>query len=257
MTIFLKRQTYRTLLFLMFAALSMSHLYAQNTPKKRQIFIIPFENRRDTFDRIEDAGKKWFDLNKKTDKSDETQYKYVRAKPSPSGSSVIIIVQRTWTDRAGVGGALKPKKETDDPEEAWTNIDIDSAENRGLGRTLEIKNKSEADKFEGGAMGVAMSLDSNNKLVPILRYDNKNKRGRQFIKFDGVEGNTLIDRKLNVTTFNKSIDQVQRADEALKQNTAYSVRYEVPANRVAAMKKLLMKAGVANNPRITVAAVKP
>jgi len=257
MTLFLKRQSDRTVLFLMFAALSMQPVYAQNSPKKRKIFIFPIESRRDTFDTMEDAGKRWFDLNKKTAKGDETQYKYLRAKPTPSGSSVIIIVQRTWINRAGIGGALQPKKETDDPEEVWTSIDIDSVDNRGAGRTLERKNKSEADNFEGGAMGVAMSLDSNNKLVPVLRYDNKNPKGRRFIKFDGIEGNTLIDRKLNVTTHKKSIDQVQRADEALKQNTNYNVRYEVPANRVNAMKKLLIKAGVAGNPHITVVAVKP
>jgi hypothetical protein len=256
MTKFLKPQTYKPLLLIVFAALSVQHLSAQNSPRKRNVYIVPFQNERDTLDGIEDAGKKWFKLNKKTDDGDETQYKYIRAQPSPSGSTVIIVVQRTSINRAGIGGALRPKKETN-REEVWTNIEIDSVDNRGLGRTLERKNESDADKFEGGAMGVAMALDSNkNKLVPLLRYDNNNRRGKQFIKFDGIEGNTLIDRKLNVTTFEKSITQVQRADEALKQNPNYNIRYEVPPNRVNAMKRLLTKARV-NNSRITVVAVKP
>jgi NADP-dependent 3-hydroxy acid dehydrogenase YdfG len=43
-----------------------------------------------------------------------------------------------------------------------------------------------------------------------------------------VENNELVDRKWNVTTYDKSLNQLKRMAEALKQNPGYSGVIEVP-----------------------------
>lgn len=47
-------------------------------------------------------------------------------------------------------------------------------------------------------------------------------------KFDGVDGSTMIDRKLSVTTFPKSERQMLR-QSAIAAENGYSVRWEVPS----------------------------
>lgn len=47
------------------------------------------------------------------------------------------------------------------------------------------------------------------------------------VRFDGVEGSVLIDRKLAVVTTDKSMNQASRQSEALLQN-GYTGRWEVP-----------------------------
>jgi hypothetical protein len=153
-TIILKRQNCRVLLFLLFAVLSMQQLYAQK-PAQHEVFMIPVGNSYDTCETIDEAGRKWFDLNRKSDKGDESQNTYKGSSKSESGSSVLVIVQRTWINRAGEGGAEKPEKVTDPPTSEWTDITIafvkgyakaskTASANRGAGAALENPSNSKA-----------------------------------------------------------------------------------------------------------------
>ncbi|MBR8824055.1 hypothetical protein IX293_002332 [Fusobacterium necrophorum] len=75
-------------------------------------------------------------------------------------------------------------------------------------------------------------------VVPALRYDNPNTRGRNYIKFDGIEiidGQTyLIDSKTNIPYWNKKAmittfrDTLDRINEAKKQNPDIKIIYEFP-----------------------------
>jgi filamentous hemagglutinin len=48
------------------------------------------------------------------------------------------------------------------------------------------------------------------------------------VKFDGVDANVLVDRKISVVTTSKSKDQALRQSEALSQN-GLTGRWEVPS----------------------------
>jgi RHS repeat-associated protein len=134
-----------------------------------------------------------------------------------------------------------------------------TSRNRGLGRALEKANNSPAQAYENSAIGASSDVSTKYRLVPTLKYDNPNPRGFDFIKFDGYDEatNTLIDRKLNVTGYPKSIDQINRAAEALSQNPSFKLEYQVPLNRQNSMSAALRKAGQLNNQQIKVTVVKP
>ena len=79
-------------------------------------------------------------------------------------------------------------------------------------------------------------------IVPVLRYDNPNTRGMNFIKFDGIEvenGVTcLIDSKTNIPYWNKGGMEtvkgtLKRISEAKKQNPGIRVIYEFPKKEAA------------------------
>jgi len=133
-----------------------------------------------------------------------------------------------------------------------------SAANHGRGTALEKQNNSAAQNFESSVEGAASDVATKKRIVPTLKYDNPNPNGAGFVKFDGSLGElNFIDRKLNVTGFPKSIDQVRRAAEALSQNPGSTLPYEVPFNKVNATVNLIRKAGQFLNPNITVVGVAP
>jgi len=74
-------------------------------------------------------------------------------------------------------------------------------------------------------------------------------RSRDVVKFDGWDNKTreLIDRKLNVTTFPKSLEQAKRQARIAGQHNV-GVRWEVPADRVNAAENMLKKAVGRNGP---------
>jgi filamentous hemagglutinin len=89
--------------------------------------------------------------------------------------------------------------------------------------------------------------------VPELEYRAADGSIRK-VRFDGVEGRQMIDRKKAVTTFPKSERQAHRQSEALRQNGLTAV-WEVPSDAEATRAtRLLSKLGITN---ITVRLVKP
>jgi RHS repeat-associated protein len=128
--------------------------------------------------------------------------------------------------------------------------------NRGRGTVLEKQNKSVAQQYENSAEGAASDVVSGKRVVPILRYDNPNPNGPNYIKFDSPSfgGLNFVESKINVVGYPKSILQIQRAAEALSQNPGATLVYRVPQNKVNAMNNLIRKAGQAMNTSITVQA---
>jgi filamentous hemagglutinin len=77
----------------------------------------------------------------------------------------------------------------------------------------------------------------------VLRYDNPNERGVNFIKFDGVEtakdGSMLLllDAKIKLPLWSDStkreiLNTMQRVKTAIEQNPGYKVVYEFPNAKV-------------------------
>jgi filamentous hemagglutinin len=90
-----------------------------------------------------------------------------------------------------------------------------------------------------------MTIASKRSQVPTLEFEDPSGNVRQ-VKFDGIDGDVLIDRKTSVTTFESSKDQMLRQSEALRQN-GYKGRWEVPDNAEQAVaRKLLDELGVTN-----------
>jgi len=107
--------------------------------------------------------------------------------------------------------------------------------NRGTGQDLEDVSKRQPlqQAYEDAATGAASDVASRKRVVPTLKYDNPNPNGKNFVKFDGfdVGSKELIDRKWDVTTFDKSLSQLKRMSEALKQNPGFKGVIEVPTQR--------------------------
>ena len=142
------RNNYRLILFLV-----CTFLYIQPSLAQKEVYSVPVNGERKTFKSLEEAGRKWFDLNRKSDTNDETQNQYIDCKKSESGSSVVVIIQQTRINRAGSGGSEKPEKVTDPPTTEITDIDIE----------IEDEVKVAAKGEEGGP---ARSNGSSNSTLP-------------------------------------------------------------------------------------------
>ncbi len=193
MTFRIKRQNSQVLLLLLLGTLLMRQLHAQK-PVRKEVFIVPVGNGYDTCQTIDQAGRKWFDLNRKSDKGDESQNTYKGSTKSESGSSVLVAIQHTWINRAGEGGAAKPEKVTDPVTSESTNIMIDFIEGKAKpGKTALSKQPGEWHRdFEGG------TNMSDSAAAYEARVCNK-KPGMGYyvdgVQFDGFIDNVLIDAK--------------------------------------------------------------
>ena len=112
--------------------------------------------------------------------------------------------------------------------------------NRGVEYIFETPaGKPKAQEFQWGTAGSMMQQtpDGPKNIIPALRYDNRNPRGMNFIKFDGIRvenGTTyLIDVKRNIPFwFPKAMEGYKntfdRINEAKKQNPEIKIIYEFP-----------------------------
>lgn len=67
---------------------------------------------------------------------------------------------------------------------------------------------------------------------------------KRLVKFDGVDGNVMIDRKISIVTTAKTKDQALRQSEALSQN-GLTARWEVPSQAQAERdQKMLDELGI-------------
>ena len=117
--------------------------------------------------------------------------------------------------------------------------------NRGVEYIYESPaGKPNAQEFQWGTEHSMMQNAPAGKknIVPVLRYDNPNTRGMNFIKFDGIEvenGVTcLIDAKTNIPFWKekamKTVEgTLKRIRIAKSQNPGIRVIYEFP-NETAA-----------------------
>jgi len=117
--------------------------------------------------------------------------------------------------------------------------------NRGVEYVYESPaGKQAAQEFQWGTEHSMMQNTSAGKknVVPVLRYDNPNTRGMNFIKFDGIEvqnGVTcLIDAKVNIPFWDeramKTVEgTLNRIRIAKSQNPGIRVIYEFPKKEAA------------------------
>jgi RHS repeat-associated protein len=99
-------------------------------------------------------------------------------------------------------------------------------------------------EYELGAHGARGTIVDKYRDVPALRYLKDGKV--RTVKFDGIRGRTLIDRKLGIVTAQNKVDQAIRQSEALRQNGLRGL-WEVPNRREAnRARRVLAKAGVTN-----------
>ena len=112
--------------------------------------------------------------------------------------------------------------------------------NRGVEYIFETPaGKPKAQEFQWGTAGSMMQQtpDGPKNIIPALRYDNRNPRGMNFIKFDGIRvenGTTyLIDAKRNIPFWiPKAMEGYKNTFERIKkaklQNPEIKVIYEFP-----------------------------
>ncbi|MBY4631953.1 hemagglutinin repeat-containing protein [Rhizobium croatiense] len=80
--------------------------------------------------------------------------------------------------------------------------------------------------YDDGAIGSRSNVETQKGQAPTLTRMSPDGQ-KASVRFDGVEGDVLIDRKISVVTTQKVRDQVLRQSEALQQN-GLSGRWEVP-----------------------------
>jgi len=102
----------------------------------------------------------------------------------------------------------------------------------------------EAREYQASARGARSNRVTKLGQAPELAYEVDGSI--QKVRFDGIEGRTLIDRKKSVTTFLKSEKQALRQSEALKQNGLEAI-WEVPTEAEAARaERMFQKLGITN-----------
>ncbi len=111
----------------------------------------------------------------------------------------------------------------------------------------------DARSYQDTAHGARSNTTTRAPQAPELEY-KASDGSIQKVRFDGVDGRVMIDRKKSVTTFPKSERQALRQSEALRQNGLTAV-WEVPTDAEAARAtKMLSKLGISN---ITIRVVRP
>jgi filamentous hemagglutinin len=117
-------------------------------------------------------------------------------------------------------------------------------ENASMSRTAQAYNDS--------ATGARSNPATQSSQAPALERTMPDGSTR-IVKFDGVEGDVMIDRKISVVTTERAKDQALRQSDALTQN-GLTGRWEVSTPAQAAKaQKMLDDLGVKN---ITVKVVK-
>ncbi|WP_259069334.1 RHS repeat-associated core domain-containing protein [Mucilaginibacter sp. X4EP1] len=153
-----------------------------------------------------------------------------------NGYSEINAFETMMVSSFAVGGHINTINTHLTGGDIITEMPDSPPENRGLIYVLEdpSKRSTAAQDYENGVIGATSDVETRKRLVPALKYDNPNPNGKNFVKFDGYDEvtKTLVDRKLNVTTFEKALDQLRRMSEAFKQNPTFKGVIEVPNQAV-------------------------
>ena len=102
-----------------------------------------------------------------------------------------------------------------------------------------------ASSYQAGATGARSDIATRTSMAPRIRWVDSNGVAR-FTKFDGLEDNALIDRKLQRTGSSKARKYIQYQSEALSQN-GYTGRWELPNQIQAnAANNLFKRMGITN-----------
>ncbi|WP_227791509.1 beta strand repeat-containing protein [Burkholderia sp. BE17] len=102
-----------------------------------------------------------------------------------------------------------------------------------------------ARDYNDSATGARSDSATQSGLAPALERTMPDGTTR-LVKFDGVDGDVMVDRKVSVVTTSKSMDQAQRQSDALTQN-GLTARWEVPtAQQATRAQNMLNKLGISN-----------
>ncbi|WP_207306886.1 hypothetical protein [Xanthomonas oryzae] len=138
------------------------------------------------------------------------------------------------------------------------SAEIQAAEKRELtGEITWVDEKAsmgpKARNYNDSAPGARSNVETQSSQAPAITRITPEGTARQ-VKFDGVDGDVLVDRKISVVTTPKVKDQALRQSQALSEQ-GLSGRWEVPtqaqANRA---QKMFDELGIKN---ITVKVVEP
>jgi filamentous hemagglutinin len=83
-----------------------------------------------------------------------------------------------------------------------------------------------AKDYNDSALGARSNPLTKNGQAPALERTMADGTKR-LVKFDGVDGQVMIDRKVSIVTTQKAMDQALRQSEVLQQN-GLTGRWEVP-----------------------------
>jgi len=99
--------------------------------------------------------------------------------------------------------------------------------------------------YNDSVVGARSNAHSKLSQAPSLEYSGVNNKP-SIVRFDGKEGNVLIDRKVAIVTTDKSKGQALRQSEALRQNSLRG-RWEVPnATQQLRAEKMLEELKITN-----------
>ena len=111
---------------------------------------------------------------------------------------------------------------------------------RGLKWTDENAHMSKrARDYGDSATGARSNIHTQSSQVPALLYDNP-FGGRNSVRFDGLDGDVLIDRKISTYGSKKAKLQARRQAAAAQQN-GKCVRWEVPNQAAATRAKNMLE----------------
>ncbi|NNA70104.1 hypothetical protein [Pseudomonas gessardii] len=88
---------------------------------------------------------------------------------------------------------------------------------------------SRARDYNDSATGARSNPATQSGQAPALERTMPDGSTR-LVKFDGMDGKVLVDRKISVVTTSKSKDQVLRQSDVLSQN-GLTARWEVPTQK--------------------------
>ena len=88
-----------------------------------------------------------------------------------------------------------------------------------------------ARTYDDGASGSRSNVETRKRQAPALPRTTADGRTTS-VRFDGIDGDVLVDRKISVVTTPKAKEQVLRQSEALQQN-GLTGRWEVPTQSQA------------------------
>lgn len=94
-----------------------------------------------------------------------------------------------------------------------------------------------ARNYNDSATGARSNVDTQKGQAPTIDRIDANGNSKP-VRFDGVDGNVMIDRKISVVTTQKAKDQALRQSEALKNNGmtgCWEVPNQAQANRAQKM----------------------
>ena len=168
-----------------------------------------------------------------------------RIADGPGSARSGIVTESTHRIGANVGAPwespteLRPRAGSAEAAARW----VDEGGNLRAGRGPGMS--EEAYAYQSGATGARSNRLTGRGQAPALDYLGPDGV-RLSVKFDGLEGAVLIDRKISVHTGEKTRALARRQSEALRQNGLTGV-WELPTEAEAARaQQLLVREGITN-----------